>query len=123
MLNQVTTRRDWPIIECVWVKIGANFDNVLISGIVLCEIVTSEGLTDVMVNRVDSARFDLKSKYNNQLFLQIYCVTFMIVGWFLLINLFAAIIIHNYNKIKETKEIGAGAVISDIQRQWMIFKI
>ena len=33
--------------------------------------------------------------------------------------MFTAVITDNFNKIKETKEIGAGATISDAQKQWV----
>ena len=119
MLNQVITRRDWLNIGGVWVKIGANFDNVLIACIVLFEMMSTEGWTDVMADGVDATGIEMEPKYNNQLYMQIYFVAFMIVGWFLLINLFTAVITDNFNKIKETKEIGAGAAISDVQKQWV----
>ena len=43
----------------------------------------------------------------------------MILGSFLLINLFTAVITDNFNKIKELNEIGAGAAVNDIQKQWI----
>ena len=119
LLSQVSTRRDCLNIGGVWVRIGANFDNVAIACIVLFEMMTTEGWTDVMANGVDATGIEMEPKYNEQMYMQIYFVVFMIIGWFLLINLFTAVITDNFNKIKETKEIGAGAAISETQKQWV----
>ena len=119
MLNQVITRRDWLNIGGVWFRIGANFDNVLIACIVLFEMMTSEGWTDIMANGVDATGIEMEPIYNNRQYMEIYFVVFMILGWFLLINLFTAVITDNFNKIKESKEIGAGTSVSDIQKQWV----
>ena len=43
----------------------------------------------------------------------------MIVGSMLVVNLFIGVIIDNFNKIKNSEEIGADWMVTPAQRQWM----
>lgn len=73
---------------------------------------TTEGWISVMSNGVDATGIDKQPKLNNNRWVTIYFVVFIIFGTFLLINLFTAVITDQFNKIKASKEIGAGAIYS-----------
>lgn len=67
---------------------------------------STEGWTDVMYNGIDSVGVGLQPKTNNQIWLVIYFVAFMIVGSQFIINLFVGVVIDNFNTIKEKEELG-----------------
>ena len=73
---------------------------------------TSEGWVEVMSHGIDARGIDKQPKYKYNEFMAIYFVIFVILGMFLLINLFTAVITDQFTKIKTSKEIGAGALYS-----------
>lgn len=81
-------------------------------------MMTTEGWTDVMFNGMDVVGVDKQPKTNNQAYYCLYFILFMIVGFLFLMNLFVGVIIDNFNKIKEQKEVG-GIFVTDSQRNWI----
>lgn len=119
LLPRVDTLRDCYDAGGIWVKYGANFDNVLIASVTLFEMMTTEGWVDTMSRGIDATGIEKQPKENHRQYMAIYFVIFMILGAFLIINLFTAVITDNFNKLKEQSEIGAGSSVTDLQRQWV----
>ena len=82
-------------------------------------MMTTEGWVDTMTNGIDATGIEQQPKKNNNPYMAIYFVIFMIFGCFLLINLFTAVITDNFNKIKEHQEIGAGEAVNEMQKQFV----
>ena len=120
LLGQVQNKDDCVKLNGEWVSYSSNFDNVAIACLTLFEMMTTEGWVGVMSNGVDARGIEKQPKEKNNELMVIYFVIFMILGNFLLINLFTAVITDNFNKIKESKEIGAGAIYSnDSSKEWV----
>ena len=79
---------------------------------------STEGWTSVMFNGMDAVGIDKQPKENNQAYFSIYFILFMIVGFLFLMNLFVGVIIDNFNKIKEQKDVGE-LFVTDGQRNWI----
>lgn len=101
-----------------WVNSDQNFDNVFVSLLTLFQMMSTEGWTNVMYNGMDSKGVNLQPKQNNGPWYSIYFILFMIVGFLFLMNLFVGVIIDNFNKIKEQKDVG-GIFVTDSQRNWI----
>ena len=99
LISQVVTYKDWYDVGGLWKENYQNFDNVLIASIVLFEMMTTEGWITVMSNGIDAAGIEKQPIYNNNEYFAILFVIFMILGWFLLINLFTAVITDHINSI------------------------
>lgn len=84
----------------------------------LFEMMSTEGWTAVMLNGMDSRGIDQQPKRNAQAYYCLYFIAFMVVGFLFLMNLFVGVIIDNFNKIKEQKEVG-GIFVTDSQRNWI----
>lgn len=69
----------------------------------LYEISTTEGWTSVMFAAVDSRAIDMQPVENNNQGWIIFFVFFMIIGSFLMTNLFVGVIIENFNDLKDQK--------------------
>lgn len=74
---------------------------------------TTEGWVQIMSNGIDARGIDKTPEYEHNPLVAIYFVIFVILGTFLLINLFTAVITDHFNKIKASKEVGAGGVYSN----------
>lgn len=101
-----------------WKNATFNFDNVFESLMTLFGMMTTEGWTTVMFNGMDSKDIDEQPKTNARAYFSLYFIFFMVVGFLFLMNLFVGVIIDNFNKIKEQKEVG-GIFVTDSQRNWI----
>jgi voltage-gated cation channel len=110
-------------VECLanggrWKNSLANFDNVFESLLTLFQMMTTEGWTSVMFTGMDSKDIDEQPKTNARAYFTLYFIFFMVVGFLFLMNLSVGVIIDNFNKIKEQKEVG-GIFVTDSQRNWI----
>lgn len=119
LFSQVSDIDSCKELGGVWTIIPSNFDNVLIASVTLFEMMTTEGWVDTMNNGIDTAGIEKQPIVENRPYAAIYFVIFIILGCFLVINLFTAVITDNFNKIKEEHEMGAGEANNDTQKQWI----
>jgi hypothetical protein len=123
-----TSRR---ICSCWGMKWDRNiyqsFDNTWVALGALFQISTTEGWVDVMLAAVDApVKLDMQPIVNNNEAWIIFFVFFMIIGSFLMTNLFVGVIIQNFNDLKEEKEkeqVKSGRdeedlLMSDEQKVW-----
>jgi len=80
------------------------FDNTWVALGALFEISTTEGWVDVMLAAVDSTDIHMQPIENNQEFWIVFFIIFMIIGSYLMTNLFVGVIIQNFNELKAEKE-------------------
>ena len=79
-MDLVKTKDDCVSMGGMWRNAPANFDNTLNAMTTLFQMTTTEGWVDVMNNGIDSVEIDKQPIQNNQQWLVIYFVAFMIVG-------------------------------------------
>lgn len=87
--------------------------------IALFEIMTTEGWYEIMISGIDSRGIGLQPKYNHRVLISIYFLFFVLIGSLIMINLFTATIVDNFNKIKERQEIGYGLIVTKSQKNWI----
>lgn len=87
--------------------------------VTLFEIMTTEGWMDIMTYGIDSRGIELQPKYNYRVYVSLYFICFIMIGAIIIINLFTATIVDNFNKIKEREEIGYGIVVTNSQKHWI----
>jgi hypothetical protein len=120
LLSKVDTKDDWLNLGGKWEAYPSNFDNVMIAWVTLFEMMTTEGWVDIMTNGIDARGIEKQPKKDNDRAMILYFVIFMVLGSFLIINLFTAVITDNFNKIKESKEIGAHAFNTETRvKEWI----
>jgi len=86
-------------------NIYQSFDNTWVALGALFQISTTEGWVDVMLAAVDAPEMiDMQPIVNNNEAWIAFFVFFMIIGSFLMTNLFVGVIIQNFNDLKEKKE-------------------
>lgn len=82
-------------------------------------MMTKDEWIPVMNNAIDNNGIGNQPVYKNQPYMSLYFIIFMILGSMLIVNLFIGVIIDNFNKIKDSEEIGAHWMVTPAQRQWM----
>jgi len=76
-------------------------------------MMTTEGWQRVMYNGIDATGIDMQPKKNFKPIMAIYFVVSMIIGTQFIINLFVGVIIDNFNKVKESDEMGNNFVTKE----------
>ncbi|XP_030065161.1 sodium channel protein type 2 subunit alpha isoform X11 [Microcaecilia unicolor] len=84
-----------------WRNVKVNFDNVGAGYLALLQIATFKGWMDIMYAAVDSRELHSQPKYEENLYMYIYFVIFIIFGSFFTLNLFIGVIIDNFNQQKK----------------------
>ncbi|XP_063149679.1 sodium channel protein type 8 subunit alpha [Candoia aspera] len=87
--------------EIRWKNVKINFDNVGAGYLALLQVATFKGWMDIMYAAVDSRRQEEQPKYEDNIYMYIYFVIFIIFGSFFTLNLFIGVIIDNFNQQKK----------------------
>ncbi|XP_062971335.1 sodium channel protein type 10 subunit alpha isoform X2 [Cynocephalus volans] len=84
-----------------WVNVKVNFDNVAMGYLALLQVATFKGWMDIMYAAVDSREVTLQPKWEDNVYMYLYFVIFIIFGGFFTLNLFVGVIIDNFNQQKK----------------------
>ncbi|XP_053877202.1 sodium channel protein type 5 subunit alpha-like [Malaclemys terrapin pileata] len=84
-----------------WTNGKVNFDNVGSGYLALLQVATFKGWTDIMYAAVDSRGVEKQPKKENNPYMYLYFVVFIIFGSFFTLNLFVGVIIDNFNQQKK----------------------
>ncbi|KAF6313448.1 sodium voltage-gated channel alpha subunit 10 [Rhinolophus ferrumequinum] len=84
-----------------WVNMKVNFDNVAMGYLALLQVATFKGWMDIMYAAVDARGVNLQPKWENNVYMYLYFVVFIIFGGFFTLNLFVGVIIDNFNQQKK----------------------
>ncbi|XP_053926631.1 sodium channel protein type 2 subunit alpha [Cuculus canorus] len=84
-----------------WKNEKVNFDNVGAGYLSLLQVATFKGWMIIMYAAVDSRDIEEQPKYEENLYMYIYFVIFIIFGSFFTLNLFIGVIIDNFNQQKK----------------------
>nr|XP_028603302.1 sodium channel protein type 1 subunit alpha isoform X1 [Podarcis muralis] len=84
-----------------WKNVKVNFDNVGFGYLSLLQVATFKGWMDIMYAAIDSRNVSQQPKYEDNLYMYLYFVIFIIFGSFFTLNLFIGVIIDNFNQQKK----------------------
>uniref|UniRef100_A0A8C4YN39 Sodium channel protein n=1 Tax=Gopherus evgoodei TaxID=1825980 RepID=A0A8C4YN39_9SAUR len=100
-----------------WINVKVNFDNVGSGYLALLQVATFKGWTDIMYAAVDSRGVEKQPKKDNNPYMYLYFVVFIIFGSFFTLNLFVGVIIDNFNQQKK-KISGQDIFMTEEQRKY-----
>ncbi|XP_069021396.1 sodium channel protein type 4 subunit alpha B isoform X2 [Embiotoca jacksoni] len=86
--------------EVRWKNVKVNYDNVGLGYLSLLQVATFKGWMDIMYAAVDSTQVESQPVYEDNLYMYLYFVCFIIFGSFFTLNLFIGVIIDNFNQQK-----------------------
>ncbi|NXR76372.1 SCN2A protein, partial [Pycnonotus jocosus] len=89
-----------------WKNVKVNFDNVAIGYLSLLQVATFKGWMEIMYAAVDSTEVRKQPIYEENLYMYIYFVAFIVFGSFFTLNLFIGVIIDNFNQQKKKINLG-----------------
>ncbi|KAJ0062305.1 hypothetical protein NL108_007505, partial [Boleophthalmus pectinirostris] len=99
-----------------WKNVKINFDNVGAGYLALLQVATFKGWMDIMYAAVDSRDIGDQPVYEENLYMYLYFVIFIIFGSFFTLNLFIGVIIDNFNQQK--KKISQDIFMTEEQKKY-----
>uniref|UniRef100_A0A674PGM0 Sodium channel protein n=1 Tax=Takifugu rubripes TaxID=31033 RepID=A0A674PGM0_TAKRU len=101
-----------------WKNVKVNFDNVGLGYLALLQVATFKGWMDIMFPAVDSRNVEEQPKYEENLYMYLYFVIFIIFGSFFTLNLFIGVIIDNFNQQKKKISGGQDIFMTEEQKKY-----
>ncbi|CBN75915.1 similar to sodium channel, voltage-gated, type IX, alpha isoform 5 [Ectocarpus siliculosus] len=112
----------YEVCECLglsWAEtIPQQFDNVAVSLLTLFEISTTEAWTSVTYAAVDATGVGMQPIRDHVIARVWLFILFMLLGAYLVMNLFVGVIVDNFKKMKARAEEG-GLLVTEHQRLWI----
>ncbi|KAK6311446.1 hypothetical protein J4Q44_G00171100 [Coregonus suidteri] len=87
--------------EVRWMNAKVNYDNVPMGYLSLLQVATFKGWMEIMYGAVDSRFVEDQPIFEDNVYMYIYFVIFIIFGCFFTLNLFIGVIIDNFNQQKK----------------------
>ena len=105
----------------LWHREVSGFDNVGEALLTLTEVATLQGWSRIMRTAMAAKGQDLAATHPmggaNPYVAGIYFVVFVLVGGFMLIKLFAGVVIDKFNRLRDVRS--GSAFLSDEQKEWV----
>ncbi|CAF1331232.1 unnamed protein product [Adineta ricciae] len=109
ILEGVTNKDDCLRKNFTWENSRVNFDNVFNGYLALFQVATFKGWIEIMADASDAKEVDVQPEYENNVYILVYFVLFIIFGSFFTLNLFIGVVIDNFNQQKRI--LGGGGSI------------
>ena len=81
-------------------------------------MMTTEGWLTVMYYGIDHVAPGMQPIEDKEHRWSLFFISFMVIGSMFILNLFVGVVIDNFNKIKESEEMG-DIFVTDGQRNWI----
>ncbi|XP_064475209.1 sodium channel protein type 4 subunit alpha A-like isoform X2 [Ornithodoros turicata] len=102
----VPDRKTCHMLGYAWENAQVNFDNLALASLALFQVATFEGWIEVIEAAIDIQGIDLQPRREANPFSLIYFIIFIVIGAFLVFNLFVGVIIDNFYAKKRQMEEG-----------------
>ncbi|GMH79423.1 hypothetical protein TL16_g08140 [Triparma laevis f. inornata] len=124
-----TSPTSMDVCECLggtWDLVGCDgdgctnqvFDNVGSSMLAFFEISSTEGWVDVMNNAQDTRGIGMQPARDVNKYISMFFVIFMLIGCYLVMNLFVGVIIDHFNEMRKEAE-GDLTYLTEDQQAWV----
>ncbi|XP_056390863.1 sodium channel protein type 2 subunit alpha-like isoform X2 [Hyla sarda] len=101
-VNNITECKQLEALnKSIWQNVKVNFDNVGAGYLALLQVATFKGWMPIMYAAVDARAKDEQPRYEENYYMYLYFVVFIIFGSFFTLNLFIGVIIDNFNQQKK----------------------
>ena len=104
---------------CRWLNYVSHFDHLPAAFLNLFEVASLEGWVDVMNLGIDSVSYDEAPRRNNNRWMALYFLIFVVFGAFFIINMFIGVLIDTYYQEKEKASSTGGIFLNDRQKLWV----
>uniref|UniRef100_A0A8C6PLZ0 Voltage-dependent T-type calcium channel subunit alpha n=1 Tax=Nothobranchius furzeri TaxID=105023 RepID=A0A8C6PLZ0_NOTFU len=103
-MRNVTNKSDCLQANYKWVRHKYNFDNLGQALMSLFVLASKDGWVDIMYDGLDAVGVDQQPKLNNNPWMLLYFISFLLIVAFFVLNMFVGVVVENFHKCRRHQE-------------------
>nr|XP_033785401.1 voltage-dependent T-type calcium channel subunit alpha-1I isoform X2 [Geotrypetes seraphini] len=103
-VRNVTNRSDCEAANYKWVHHKYNFDNLGQALMSLFVLASKDGWVNIMYNGLDAVAVDQQPVTNNNPWMLLYFISFLLIVSFFVLNMFVGVVVENFHKCRQHQE-------------------
>uniref|UniRef100_A0A6I8N9P4 Voltage-dependent T-type calcium channel subunit alpha n=1 Tax=Ornithorhynchus anatinus TaxID=9258 RepID=A0A6I8N9P4_ORNAN len=103
-IRNITNRSDCLAANYRWVHHKYNFDNLGQALMSLFVLASKDGWVNIMYNGLDAVAVDQQPVTNNNPWMLLYFISFLLIVSFFVLNMFVGVVVENFHKCRQHQE-------------------
>ncbi|XP_058046894.1 voltage-dependent T-type calcium channel subunit alpha-1I [Ahaetulla prasina] len=103
-IRNITNRSDCMAANYKWVHHKYNFDNLGQALMSLFVLASKDGWVNIMYNGLDAVAVDQQPVTNNNPWMLLYFISFLLIVSFFVLNMFVGVVVENFHKCRQHQE-------------------
>uniref|UniRef100_A0A8C4VKV3 Calcium voltage-gated channel subunit alpha1 I n=1 Tax=Gopherus evgoodei TaxID=1825980 RepID=A0A8C4VKV3_9SAUR len=103
-IRNITNRSDCVAANYKWVHQKYNFDNLGQALMSLFVLASKDGWVNIMYNGLDAVAVDQQPVTNNNPWMLLYFISFLLIVSFFVLNMFVGVVVENFHKCRQHQE-------------------
>uniref|UniRef100_A0A8D2LN47 Calcium voltage-gated channel subunit alpha1 I n=1 Tax=Varanus komodoensis TaxID=61221 RepID=A0A8D2LN47_VARKO len=103
-IRNITNRSDCMAASYKWVHHKYNFDNLGQALMSLFVLASKDGWVNIMYNGLDAVAVDQQPVTNNNPWMLLYFISFLLIVSFFVLNMFVGVVVENFHKCRQHQE-------------------
>ncbi|XP_046722196.1 voltage-dependent T-type calcium channel subunit alpha-1I-like [Silurus meridionalis] len=104
-VRNITNKSDCLLANYKWVHHKYNFDNLGQALMSLFVLASKDGWVNIMYHGLDSVGVDQQPIINNNPWMLLYFISFLLIVSFFVLNMFVGVVVENFHKCRQHQEV------------------
>uniref|UniRef100_A0A3B4D4C3 Ion transport domain-containing protein n=1 Tax=Pygocentrus nattereri TaxID=42514 RepID=A0A3B4D4C3_PYGNA len=104
-VKNVTNKSDCLLAKYKWVHHKYNFDNLGQALMSLFVLASKDGWVNIMYHGLDAVGIDQQPVTNNNPWMLLYFISFLLIVSFFVLNMFVGVVVENFHKCRQHQEV------------------
>ncbi|KAJ8283607.1 hypothetical protein COCON_G00024570 [Conger conger] len=104
-VKNITNKSDCFSANYKWVHHKYNFDNLGQALMSLFVLASKDGWVDIMYHGLDAVGIDQQPSINNNPWMLLYFISFLLIVSFFVLNMFVGVVVENFHKCRQHQEV------------------
>ncbi|MCI4385501.1 hypothetical protein PGIGA_G00051090 [Pangasianodon gigas] len=104
-VRNITNKSDCLLANYKWVHHKYNFDNLGQALMSLFVLASKDGWVNIMYHGLDAVAVDQQPVINNNPWMLLYFISFLLIVSFFVLNMFVGVVVENFHKCRQHQEV------------------
>ncbi|XP_035388604.1 voltage-dependent T-type calcium channel subunit alpha-1I-like isoform X2 [Electrophorus electricus] len=104
-VKNITNKSDCLLAKYKWVHHKYNFDNLGQALMSLFVLASKDGWVNIMYHGLDAVGIDQQPWINNNPWMLLYFISFLLIVSFFVLNMFVGVVVENFHKCRQHQEV------------------
>ncbi|KAI5108767.1 voltage-dependent T-type calcium channel subunit alpha-1I isoform X2, partial [Silurus meridionalis] len=104
-VKNITNKSDCLLAKYKWVHHKYNFDNLGQALMSLFVLASKDGWVNIMYHGLDAVGIDQQPLTNNNPWMLLYFISFLLIVSFFVLNMFVGVVVENFHKCRQHQEV------------------